>query len=163
MGCTSNEQIKAEGKHMLDIASLSAHTMPGPNDKYYEFPNVLSASAGVVAALGVPPAPTTTTVTTTTSAPDASITTTSTTVTGPPDAAAAPAPTGPADEVAVDDLGSFAGADGTLSVTLPDGSSLLVSGLTPAIKANNYNVAVSPNEWVVRMGMPARKCPPECI
>ena len=91
MGCTSVEQIRAEGRAMCDIRNLDAHIEPSPTDYHYQPVNVFTHGQQPALLQGSAPAAqpgeqTTTTTTETTTHPDGTIVTKSVTITGPPGA-----------------------------------------------------------------------------
>lgn len=88
MGCTSVEQIRAEGREMLDTSRLFEHYDPNPTDWHYQPVNVFTHGQlpdGLMQQTAAAPsdAVVTETTTVTTTHPDGTIESTSTTTTGP--------------------------------------------------------------------------------
>ncbi len=88
MGCTSVEQIRAEGREMLDTSRLFEHFDPNPTDWHYQPVNVFTHGQlpdGLMQQQAAAPsdAVVTETTTVTTTHPDGTIESNSTTTTGP--------------------------------------------------------------------------------
>jgi len=88
MGCTSVEQVRAEGREMLDTSRLFEHYDPNPTDWHYQPVNVFTHGQlpdGLMQQAAAAPsdAVVTETTTVTTTHPDGTIESTSTTTTGP--------------------------------------------------------------------------------
>ena len=88
MGCTSVEQIRAEGREMLDTSRLFDHYDPNPTDWHYQPVNVFTHGQlpdGLMQQAAAAPsdAVVTETTTVTTTHPDGTIESNSTTTTGP--------------------------------------------------------------------------------
>ena len=88
MGCTSVEQVRAEGREMLDTSRLFEHYDPNPTDWHYQPVNVFTHGQlpdGLMQQAAAAPsdAVVTETTTVTTTHPDGTIESSSTTTTGP--------------------------------------------------------------------------------
>ena len=88
MGCTSVEQVRAEGREMLDTSRLFEHYDPNPTDWHYQPVNVFTHGQlpdGLMQQAAAAPsdAVVTETTTVTTTHPDGTIESNSTTTTGP--------------------------------------------------------------------------------
>ena len=109
MGCTTVEQIREEGRHMVDISNLHTHLDGNPTDYHYEPVNVFThgtqhplLDSPVDGGLGVSDPLVTETVTETMQFPDGRIVTTSTTVSGPAGSGGVEVEPGESDPVVLD-------------------------------------------------------------